>query len=189
MNSAWRSSLCFVVLATLLCSALPGCTSSIQHYSNNTPVLDLRQYFNGRIHAWGMVQDFRGTVTRRFTVRIDATWQDNTGTLDEYFQFDDGEQQFRRWTLTRIDASHYRGKADDVVGEAEGEIAGNVLRWRYTLRVPVDGTEYDIRFDDWMYLLDDNRLFNKASMHKFGIPVGEVTLFFERKTALSDMPL
>ncbi len=169
-----------LVLGLLMLPGLTGCMPSVSHYASTKPTLDLQQYFNGTVHAWGLVEDFRGTVTRRFTVRIDASWQGDTGTLNEYFQFDDGEQQFRRWTLTRIDAQHYRGVADDVVGEAIGEIAGNTLRWQYTLRLPVDGESYDIAFDDWMYLLDDKRMFNKASLHKFGIEVGQVTLFFQK---------
>lgn len=172
-----------LLLLLTLCFSMLGCTPSVSRYEAQTPKLDLRQYFNGKVQAWGLVQDYRGTVTRRFTVAIEGRWQGDTGTLDEHFVFDDGERQFRRWTLTRIDDRHYRGIADDVVGEAEGEIAGNALRWRYTLRLPVDGSSYDISFDDWMFQLDDQRLFNKATLSKFGVQVGEVTLFFQRVAA------
>ncbi len=167
-------------LLGLLLTLTTACTPSVSHYAGGQPSLDLRQYFNGTVQAWGLVQDYRDTVTRRFSVRIEASWQGDTGTLNEYFRFDDGEQQFRRWTLTRIDQHHYRGIADDVVGEAVGEISGNALRWQYTLRVPIDDTTYDIAFDDWMFLLDERHMFNKATMRKFGISVGEVTLFFQK---------
>ncbi|NQD36859.1 DUF3833 domain-containing protein [Permianibacter sp. IMCC34836] len=170
--------LCASLLAAML---LSGCTPAITRYEGQLPKLDLRQYFSGKVRAWGMVQDYRGAVTRRFTVDIDCRWQGDTGTLDEQFVFADGEKQFRRWTLTRIDDLHYRGRADDVIGEAVGELAGNALRWSYTLRLPVDGSSYDIAFDDWMFLQDEQRLFNKARMSKFGIDVGEITLFFEKQ--------
>jgi hypothetical protein len=55
------------------------------------------------------------------------------------------------WTITRVDASRYVGRADDVVGEAQGEAAGNALRWRYVLALPVDGRVWNVDFDDWMY--------------------------------------
>jgi len=171
----WRP----LAAATLLLS-LASCAPSLQQYQDKTPRLDLQHYFNGRVEAWGLVQDFRGNVTRRFEVSIDGRWQGDTGTLDEHFVFDDGEKQFRRWTLTKLDERRYRGTADDVVGEAEGEVAGNTLRWRYTLRLPVDDSSYDIAFDDWMYQMDEQRLFNKATLSKFGIQVGEVTLFFQK---------
>ena len=174
-----------IICALALALALASCGPSLQYYQEKTPRLDLQRYFNGRIEAWGLVQDIRGTVTRRFQVSIDAHWQGVTGTLDEYFRFDDGEKQFRRWTLTKLDSRRYRGSADDVVGEAEGEVAGNTLRWRYTLRLPVDGSSYDIAFDDWMFQLDEQRLFNKATLSKFGVVVGEVTLFFQK----ADIPV
>lgn len=174
----WQS-----LAAAALLLSLASCAPSLQQYQHKTPRLDLQQYFNGRVEAWGLVQDFRGNVTRRFQVSIDGRWQGDTGTLDEHFLFDDGEKQFRRWTLTKLDEQRYRGTADDVVGEAEGEVAGNTLRWRYTLRLPVDGSTYDIAFDDWMYQMDEQRLFNKATLSKFGIEVGEVTLFFQKVAA------
>ncbi|MFZ5843769.1 MAG: DUF3833 domain-containing protein [Pseudomonadota bacterium] len=169
--------------AAALLLSLASCTPSLQQYRHKTPRLDLQQYFNGRVEAWGLVQDGRGNVTRRFQVSIDGRWQGDTGTLDEHFRFDDGEKQFRRWTLTKLDDQRYRGIAADVVGEAAGEVAGNTLRWRYTLRLPVDGSTYDIAFDDWMYQMDEQHLFNKATLSKFGIEVGEVTLFFQKVAA------
>jgi hypothetical protein len=65
-----------------------------------------------------------------------------------------------------------------VVGEASGQVRGNAFNWRYTLRLPVDGRTYDVQFDDWMYLMDDRVMLNKAVMSKFGLRLGEVTLTF-----------
>ena len=68
-----------------------------------------------------------------------------------------------------------------MVGTAQGRVAGNALNWRYTLRLPVDGSVYEVAFDDWMYLVDDKVMLNKAAMSKFGIHLGEVTLAFVKK--------
>jgi hypothetical protein len=40
-----------------------------------------------------------------------------------------------------------------------------------------------VYFDDWMYLMDDDTLINRSSMSKFGIELGQVTLFFRRGAA------
>jgi hypothetical protein len=64
---------------------------------------------------------------------------------------------------------------------AQGQAAGNALNWRYTLSLPVDGKVYEVQFDDWMYLMDDRVMLNKAVMSKFGIQLGEVTLSFTKK--------
>jgi hypothetical protein len=75
-----------------------------------------------------------------------------------------------------------------VVGTAEGRAAGNALNWRYTLALPVDGKVYEVQFDDWMYLMDERVMLNKAVMSKFGMFLGEVTLSFQ-KSQSPDMPL
>lgn len=75
----------------------------------------------------------------------------------------------------------YRGTADDVVGEAIGEVAGNALRWRYVLALPVDGKTYHVDFDDWMFLMDDKVMLNRSYMSKWGFNLGEVTLTFVKR--------
>ena len=40
--------------------------------------------------------------------------------------------------------------------------------------------EYEVQFDDWMYLIDDRVMLNHATMSKFGIKLGEVQLSFHR---------
>jgi len=128
-----------------------------------------------------MFQDRGGKVLRRFSVVIRASWQGDTGTLDEAFDWSDGEKQRRVWTLKRLGPGSYSGRADDVVGEARGEAAGNALRWRYTMALPVDGRVWHVDFDDWMFLVDERVLLNRATMSKFGIRLGEVTLSLSRR--------
>jgi hypothetical protein len=75
----------------------------------------------------------------------------------------------------------YVGRADDVVGQASGRTRGNAFNWSYTLALPVDGRVWHVQFDDWMYLMSDRVMLNKASMSKFGIFLGEVTLSFTKR--------
>ena len=159
-----------------------GCSSvEIDKYRSETPVLDLRQYFNGTLEAHGIFQDRSGEVVKRFTVIIDASWQGEVGTLDEHFTYSDGSTQRRVWTITRTGEGRYVGRADDVVGEARGEEAGNALRWRYVLALPVDGKVYNVDFDDWMFLMDDRVMLNRSVMSKWGFRLGEVTLSFYKR--------
>jgi hypothetical protein len=110
-----------------------------------------------------------------------GTWTGNQGVLDERFTYSDGKTERRVWRLTDEGGGRYSGRADDVVGVATGVAAGNALNWRYTLSLPVDGTVYEVQFDDWMYLMDERVMLNKARMSKFGIFLGEVTLAFYKK--------
>jgi hypothetical protein len=68
------------------------------------------------------------------------------------------------------------------VGEAIGELHGNALRWQYVLRLDVDGRSWDVDFDDWMYLMDDQVMLNRSVMSKFGVRLGEVILTFRKRS-------
>ncbi|WP_349741525.1 DUF3833 domain-containing protein [Roseateles cavernae] len=162
---------------------LAGCASAPTpaDYAGQTPTLDLRQYFNGPLLAHGVFTDRAGKVQRRFTVDLKGSWQGDEGLLEEDFRYSDGKTERRVWRLRHLGGGRYSGRADDVVGEARGEAAGNALRWSYTLRLPVDGTVYEVDFDDWMYLIDDKVMLNKAQMSKFGVRLGEVTLSFQKR--------
>ena len=168
--------------ALALVFGLFGCAEvEVANYAAEKPELDLARYFNGTLDADGMFQDRSGKVVKRFHVVIAASWQGDTGTLDERFTYSDGSTQRRVWTVTRHDAHRYSGRADDVVGEAVGEARGNALRWKYAMALPVDGKVYEVDFDDWMFLMDDRVMLNRSVMSKFGFRLGEVTLSFRRR--------
>ena len=101
--------------------------------------------------------------------------------LDEYFTYSDGTKDRRVWTLKRGADGKYTGTAGDVLGVANGEVKGNAFRWGYTLLLPVDGKTIEVQFDDWMYLMNDKIMLNKADMSKFGFKLGEVTLTFVKR--------
>jgi hypothetical protein len=164
--------------------ALAGCASpQIGDYAGEKPALDLRAYFNGTLDAYGIFTDRSGKVVKRFTVLMQCSWQGNEGVLDEDFSYSDGSRQRRVWRLTKLSDGRYTGRADDVVGQAFGEERGNAFRWGYTLALPVDGKVYEVQFDDWMYLMSDTVMLNKAAMSKFGVHLGEVTLSFTKRAA------
>ena len=161
---------------------LVGCASQrIESYAAEKPVLDLQQYFNGTLDAYGIFTDRSGAVVKRFTVVMRCSWQGDKGVLDEDFTYSDGSVQKRIWHLTKLGDGRFSGRADDVVGEAQGESRGNAFHWAYTLSLPVNDKVYEVQFDDWMYLMTDQVMLNKASMRKFGVHLGEVTLSFAKR--------
>ena len=162
--------------------ALQGCASQkIDMYAAEKPVLDLQQYFNGTLDAYGVFTDRSGAVVKRFTVVMRCTWTGDKGVLDEDFTYSDGSTQKRIWRLTKLTDGRYVGEADDVVGQAQGQTRGNAFYWTYTLRLPVGQSEYEVQFDDWMYLMSDTVMLNKATMSKFGVRLGEVTLSYAKR--------
>jgi hypothetical protein len=108
-------------------------------------------------------------------------WVGDEGTLDESFTYSDGSTQKRIWHLTALGDGRYSGRADDVIGTAQGQTRGNAFHWNYTLALPVDGSVYHVALDDWMYLVNDQVMLNKATMRKWGVHLGEVTLSFTKR--------
>ena len=126
-----------VVIATIL---LNGCASvAPQMYVAETPKLDLYEYFDGRVDAWGYFADRSGKVVRRFTVTIEGTISDGALTLNEQFKYSDGTNSQRVWTIRRSGENGYTGTAGDVIGIAQGSAYGNALQWAYVLSLEVDG--------------------------------------------------
>ncbi|MBK6789839.1 MAG: DUF3833 domain-containing protein [Rubrivivax sp.] len=180
-----KRRLTLALAATALAAVvLGGCAGPTPaDYAAETPVLDLKTYFNGDLVAHGLFTDRSGKVVRRFVVQMTGTWNGNQGVLDERFTYSDGKTERRVWRLTDEGGGRWSGRADDVVGVAQGVAAGNTLNWRYTLSLPVDGKVYEVQFDDWMYLMDERVMLNKAVMSKFGVRLGEVTLSFYKNPA------
>ena len=164
----------------LILTSLMSCATSLSEYKSSQPSLMMDSFFNGKLTAWGTFQDRNGKVLRRFQVDMIGTWDGNNGILDEDFVYDDGEKQKRIWRITKNPDGTFTGTADDVVGEAIGRSEGFALNWRYTMSLPVDDKVYEVQFDDWMYLVNAKNVINRASVSKFGLHVGEVTLFIQK---------
>ncbi len=150
-------------------------------YAKEKPALVLEKYFDGKLLGHGVFMARSGEVKRRFVVQISGTVNGDTITLDEQFTWSDGVRDSRTWTLKRINTNQWSGSAHDIVGLAAGRVAGNALNWRYVLAVPVDGKTYHLNFDDWMYLVDEKVMINKAVMRKFGFRLGEVLISFTKQ--------
>lgn len=171
-------------LMLCLAALLIGCAGpQVNDYASEQPRLELSDYFNGDLQAWGMFQNRSGEVVKRFHVAMTGTWDGDLGVLDERFTYSDGTTERRVWTLTKQADGSWRGTADDVQGEAVGQVAGNALHWRYKLRLKVDDSTYVVDFDDWMFLMDGQVMLNRARMSKLGIDLGQVTLSFYKPAA------
>jgi len=177
-----RTLLLTGITATAGVMGLAGCASpTVQDYADQKPMLDLKTYFNGVVDAWGIFTDRNGKVVKRFTVEMKCQWNNDQGILDEDFVYSDGTTEKRIWKLTDKGNGAFTGTAGDVVGIALGQTKGNAFNWSYTLALPVDGSVINVQMDDWMYLMNDRVMLNKARMTKLGIHLGDVTLSFMRR--------
>lgn len=161
---------------------LGGCVGKPSINDPNLSDLDLNleDFFNGEVIAYGQFQDVFGTVRSRFKVDISGTFDGNRLELEETFVYSDKTKMKRNWTLVKLTDSEWEGKAPDVLGVAKGTEVGDLFNWQYQIDLPVGDRLLRVKFDDWMWLFNDNKLFNKAYVQKYGLTIGEVIIFFEK---------
>ncbi|MCV3273703.1 DUF3833 domain-containing protein [Roseobacter sinensis] len=171
-------------LSILLCAlALSACVGkpSLDDEALSGQELNLEDFFEGRVVAFGQFQDVFGTVRRRFDVEIEGTWDGETLRLVEDFVYEDGSTEQRIWTLQKTGPEAWRGTAPGVIGVATGEERGDTFNWKYEIDLPVPDGTLRVTFDDWMWLLSEDRVLNRAYMKRFGVDIGEVIITFEKQ--------
>lgn len=168
---------CLVIITLGACST----GNQMKHYNDTKPELKLEEFFDGKVKGWGLVQNRSGKVVRRFDVDIDASWDGDTGTLYEEFEYYDGETQIRIWTINKNADGTYTGTAEDIIDEATGNVNGTALNWHYSMDLPVGDKTYRVKFDDWMWQMNDGVLVNRSYIKKFGFTVAELTLFMQKQ--------
>jgi hypothetical protein len=165
------------VISFLVVTLLFGCSTTTLGYKDTQPEFDLKEYFTGELKGWGLIKNYQGKVTKRFTVDMTGTWENNKGVLYELFTYQDGTTQERTWYLTKQENNINTGTASDVVGEASGTQQGFAFNWNYDLLFESDGSQIQVHLQDWLYQVDDKAVISEAKIKKFGVNVGEVIVF------------
>ena len=155
----------------------------LAEFKDARPHFVLEDYFMGETRAWGIFEDRFGNLRKQFYVSIQGFWEQDEFVLDEKFSYHDGETDQRVWRIRQPQNARYEGTADDVIGVARGEASGNALRWRYKMSLKIASRSWTVAFDDWMFLQQDGVLINRAKVSKWGIKLGEATIFFMKEAS------
>lgn len=141
---------------------------------------ELTTFLEGKSRAWGIFEDRFGRMRRRFTVEMVGRWQGEVFLLEETFRYDDGEMDERLWRVVPDADGRFHATCDDCVGRAEGSCDADSIRMQYKFRLKFPGRDLIVRFDDRIYRMTESTAVNRATMSKWGIRLGELSLFFER---------
>nr|WP_179952539.1 DUF3833 domain-containing protein [Ningiella ruwaisensis] len=170
------------VIAALL--TLSACSISIdgESYRDVEPEFDIDEFFDGKVKAWGIVQNRSGEVVQRFIVDIDAYKENGNLILDETFEYGVGDGVKKRvWTISKNPDGTYTGNAGDIAGPATGISYGNAFNFAYEMDLEVDGSTYRVNFDDWFWAFNSDTMMNRSYIKKFGIVMAEVTIFMQKQ--------
>jgi len=170
-------------LVLVLGLGLIGCSSGpkIEDFDDTSPVFVPETYLLGETRVWGIFQDRFGTVRRQFVADVVGTVDGNVLTLDETFEYADGEKDKRIWKITNLGDGRYEGEANDVIGKAVGEANGQAFHLSYYVDIEVsEDSTWRVHFDDWLMLQEDGVVVNRAIVTKFGVKIGELSAFFKK---------
>lgn len=171
------AALAGVAATTAACAS----SSQLEQFSDAPRQLVLEDYFAGETTAYGLFEDRFGKVRRQFKVDITGTVDGNRLTLVEKFAYDDGERDTRVWEIDILGGGRYRGTAGDVPVPAVGQVSGNAFNWKYKVDLKVGDSVWNVGFNDWMFLMQDDVLINRAYVTRYGIEIGQVTIAFNKK--------
>ena len=129
MNIKVLKSILLIISLILITSCSTNNTMKPEDFKNKEPRLIIEEYLSGEVKAWGVLQNRSGKVIRQFSADLNGKWDGKLLTLDEKFNWDDGEIQTRQWQITKIDDNNYEGTAGDVVGKAKGYSYGPAFKF------------------------------------------------------------
>lgn len=141
---------------------------------------ELTAFLEGRTRAWGVFEDRFGRVRRRLAVDMTGRWDSGVFVLDERFEYDGDAVETRTWRIVPLEAGRFRASCADCVGDAMGECSADSVRMSYRFRLKLESREIVVAFDDRLYRVRDTIAVNRATMSKWGIKLGELSLFFQR---------
>lgn len=145
------------------------------------PRLVLDAWFRGATHAVGA---FRNRITgaeRRLAVDLMGRWNGRTLTLIEEFYYADGERDRKIWRFERLGQGRYLGTREDVIGVAEVTTpAPDTVTFSYTADLALPSGVTRLAFDDRLVLRPDDTVLNTATVYRWFVPVGDVTLLFRK---------
>jgi hypothetical protein len=141
----------------------------------------LERDFRGRFYAKGVFTNRITGSARAFNVVLNGKWDGKTLTLREDFAYADGEKDVKTWVFRRISPTQWTGTREDVVGNADVQVAGGVVRISYDIDLPTSSGAVRLRFEDVIERNQGGIIVNRAIVSKFGLPLGDVDLTFSRK--------
>jgi hypothetical protein len=141
---------------------------------------DITSFLEGRTLAWGIFEDRFGRLRRRFDVEMTGHWDGDTFVLAETFVYDTGEREARTWFVRQRDNGQFTATCDDCVGEAQGQCAADSITMSYRFRLKLEARTVTVDFRDRIYRMGTGHAVNRATMSKWGVVLGELSLFFHK---------
>ena len=166
-------------VALALAAGLAGCAGpSVQQFAGTQPPFDPVRFFTGHVVSWGVLEDRSGSPTSSITTDCMGVPEGSDGVHMIQHLTEGKDHQTRDWHMRRVTPTHFEATATEVLGLAAGDSAGRVFHWTYDLATDPGNPLKNVHMDQWMYLMDDGSMINRATITKLGVTVAQVTEHF-----------
>ncbi|MGR3648753.1 MAG: DUF3833 domain-containing protein [Shimia sp.] len=145
-----------------------------KNYAQTNPAFSLKQHLSGDILSEGIIFGPNGKMTNSFVANMHGAWDGNSGTLSENFTYSNGTKQTRKWYLRLGENGAFTATADDIFGEAQGQVSGSTVKMQYRIVLPEQAGGQTLDVTDWLYLTENGTIMNKSELRKFGLKVAEL---------------
>ena len=168
-------------VAIALAACVAGCSDPlpVAAFKAVGPALDPITFFNGHVRSWGVLENRAGQPTSIITTDCVGEADGADGLrLTQRLQVGQDAPTVREWRMRRTGPGRFEATANDMVGTAIGEAAGNAYHWQWTLALQPGNALKNVTMDQWWYLLEDGSVLNRTTIRKLGVIAAEVTEHF-----------
>jgi hypothetical protein len=141
---------------------------------------ELTTFLDGHTSAWGIFEDRFGRLRRRFSVDMHGRWESGVFILEESFVYETGEREERTWRVVPSGEGRFTATCPDCIGSLTGECDVQSIRMTYKFRLKLEARHLSVDLDDRIYRMGDGIAVNRATIRKWGVKLGELSLFFMR---------
>ncbi len=160
-------------------------------FADRQPPMLPERFFAGDLRGWGLEKGPLGGIGRRIQVEATGSYDEGSRelTLNESYRFDDGHVDRLHWRIRKLGDGDYEVVEARAAAPGEGRAAGSAFKMTYRRDVPQsDGSSTMLGFEDWFIQIDPETVMVTATISKFAVPFGSMTVLYRRVDAASDAP-
>lgn len=152
------------------------------------PQMNVKKYFDGNLEASAILQNQDGKIIGSYVAKMNARWDDNKGTVQQVFNYNDLSKVSRTLLLTLNDDGSFDVIGHDMNSPGQGKQQGNAMQMVYNLNLLQDGKKANYDFEDNFYLVDDKTIMVVSSKKLLGNVVGKSYVSIRKVVGNVDLP-
>ena len=135
-------------------------------YLEKSAKLDIKNFFNGELEVFAVVQDAGGKIESSYTSKVVGKWEEGRGNVQFNYLFNNGKKDSRTWLFTINDSSGFSIIGHDFIESGNGRNQGNaaVINYSLNLNRGLGDKKQRVDFEDYLYLVDEKSAIIISSM-------------------------